>query len=78
MVNAMDVVLVAVPETPLIVTVYLPGTAELLMVKVREVVLPLTTASEPVTPAGTPVAVILTLLFTRLIGLVTTILTGLL
>jgi hypothetical protein len=66
----MVVVLEAVPEVPVTVTVYVPGTAVLLALKVRFVVLALTVAKAAVTPAGTPDAVRLTLL-TSPIGLLT-------
>ena len=67
--------LVAVPETPVTVTGYVPAAAVVLLVKVSAVVLELTAANAPVTPAGTPDAVRLTL-STRLSGLLTVILTG--
>ena len=77
MLSTMVVVLVALPEVPVTVTGYFPGTAELLIVNVSEVVLALTVANAAATPLGTPDAARLTLL-TRPIGLVTAISTGLL
>jgi hypothetical protein len=77
MVSRMLVVLLALPDVPVTVTLYVPGAAVLLMVKVSEVVLELTAANAAATPAGTPDAVRVTLL-ARPIGLITVISTGLL
>jgi hypothetical protein len=73
----MVVELVAIPEVPVILTGYVPGTAVLLIVNVTEVVLESTEAKAAVTPAGIPDAAKLTLL-ARPTGLITAMLIGLL
>jgi len=64
-----------VPEVPVTVTGYVPGTAVLLALKVRFVVMLLTVANAAVTPDGTPDAAMLTFL-TRPIGLTTVMAVG--
>jgi hypothetical protein len=75
MVSAIVVVRAAVPEVPVTVTGYVPGTAVLLTLKVSASVLALTLVKADVTPGGTCDTARLTLL-ARPIGLMTTISMG--